>query len=204
MFAESIFGSSRLEKSYNRVMKNFSILVMGIALSACAPGVFNPANGIPMDANETWNLKIMDKTGAVSLNENFKLSGSARSYSQTQDLPPSSGSGLVEVRVTETYETGLLKFFISPVGSTQVAGIRSDKHTGIITYFASRDQRLRKIIQVFPDSYKTKADQDSCEFIDFQDLGNFQGNAVRYTDGNFGNVNTVGTCTFTKLEPAPK
>jgi hypothetical protein len=185
-------------------MKIFSILVLGIALTACAPGVFNPANGIPMDAKENWNLKIMSKTGVVTLNENFTLSGSSRSYSQTQDLPSSNGNTLIEVKVTETYETGLLKLFVNPVGSTQIAGIRSDKHTGIITYFASRDQRLRKIIQVFPDVNKTKADQDSCEFIDFQNLKSFKGDAVRYSDGNFGNVTPVGTCTFTKLEPAPK
>jgi hypothetical protein len=53
-----------------------------------------------MQANEIWNLKILGKTGVVVLNENFKLLGSSRSYSQTQDLPSSSGNGLIEVKVT--------------------------------------------------------------------------------------------------------
>ncbi len=186
-------------------MKKNSILILGIALTACAPAVFDPANGIPMGANETWNLKIQNKTGAVLLDENFKLSGNSRTYSQTQDLPTSNGNTLTEVKVTETYETGLLFFFINPVGATQFASIRSNTHTGVISYFASRDQRLRRIIQIFPDSNKSKSDQDSCEFIDFQNLNRFQGDSVRYSEGKFGNpTDPIGTCTFTKLEPAPK
>jgi hypothetical protein len=184
-------------------MKIFSILALAVALIACAPAVFDPSNGIPMGANETWNLKIQSKTGAVLLNENYKLSGSFRTWSQTQNLPPRGSNSLVEIKVTEVYTTGLLKFYIIPTESIQIAGIRSDKYTGIIGFFASRDQGY-KYFQIFSDSYKTRINQDSCSFSDFTDTNRFQGGAVKFQDENSSATDPIGTCTFTKLEPSPK
>jgi hypothetical protein len=178
-------------------------LALAVALIACAPAVFDPSNGIPMGANETWNLKVQNKTGTILLDENYKLSGSFRTWSQTQNLPPRGSNNLVEIKVTETYTTGLLKFYIIPTESIQIAGIRSDKYTGIIGFFASRDQGY-KYFQIFSDSYKTRINQDSCSFSDFTDTNRFQGGAVKFQDENSSATDPIGTCTFTKLEPSPK
>lgn len=184
-------------------MKIFSILVIGVALTACAPGVFNPANGIPMASDESWNLKITDKTGKVLVDENYKLSGSFRSWPQTENFPTNTGSGLVFIKNVESYSIGQIKFSILPIESTEVAAIRSDKHSGAIASFSARDRKSKRL-EIYPDSNKSKVNQESCIFYDFTNLSRFQSDAVKFSDENSSTTTPVGTCNFTKLEPAPK
>jgi hypothetical protein len=184
-------------------MKIFSILVLGTVLTACAPGVFNPANGIPMASDESWNLKITDKTGKVLSDENYKLSGSFRSWSQTENFPTSTGSGLVFIKNVETYSIGQINFSVLPIESTEIAAIRSDKHSGAVASFSARDTKSKRL-EIYPDSNKSKVNQESCIFYDFTNLSRFQSDAVRFSNENSNATTSVGTCTFTKLEPAPK
>jgi hypothetical protein len=182
-------------------MKIFSILVLGIVLTSCIPS--NRTNGIPMGSDDTWNLKITDKAGKILTDENYRLSGGFRSWSQTENFPTAKSNGIVEIRVTETYSIGQIKFYVVPIESTEISSIRSDKRSGIIAYFSARDTGLKRL-EIYPESNKSKINQESCIFYDFRDLTRFQSDAVKFSDENSNATTPVGTCTFTKLESPVK
>jgi hypothetical protein len=184
-------------------MKMFSILILVAALTACAPTASKPvgvSHGFPIATNEVWNLKIQSKTGTTLLDENFKLDGNFRSWAQTQTMP--SGSGTVLYASNEVYEVGLLRFALLPIYSADIGRIRSDKRTGVVAHYYYRDSGS-EYYEVFPDIDKTKPSQDSCS-LGFIDAKNLQGCSYRYADEKSSQKEEVGTCTFTKLEPAPK
>jgi hypothetical protein len=184
-------------------MKILSILILGIALMACVPTSSKSnsiSHGFPVAANDVWNLKILDKAGAMLIDENFKLDGGFRSWAQTQALP--SGSGTVLYTANNVYEVGLLRFVLLPIYSADIGRIRSEKRTGVVAHYFNRDQGSESY-EIFPDINKTKSNQDAC-FLGFIDSSHLQGRSYRYQDETTSNKNEVGPCTFTKLELTPK
>ncbi len=184
-------------------MKIFSVLVLGFALTACVPATSKSnavSHGFPVGTNEVWNLKILDKAGALLINENFKLDGSFRSWTQTQAAP--TGSGTVMFTNNEVYQVGLVRFVLLPIYSADIGRIRSDKHSGVLAHYFDRESGSDSY-EVYSDIDKTKSNQNAC-FLGFKDSNHLQGGAVKFQDENSSATDPVGTCTFTKLEPAPK